>query len=161
MDSFNSQASPIRAPRWKFYLPILLWIVASVCAISFFRDLPWTSKADHRDFDIYYSTASLLRHGIDPHAVDTPSWLLCFEPLTLLSRFAAYKLWFFINIFALAISLILLLRDSTLAESDKWTLAALMILYPPIACNFWFGQSEIIVLLLLVLFVRGSSKAKI
>jgi len=49
--------------------------------------------------------------------------------------------------------LILLLRHCALEATDKWILAALMVLYPPIACNFWFAQSEVFLLLLLVLFI--------
>ena len=39
-------------------------------------------------------------------------------------------------------TLVLLLRDSALEETDKWILAAIIVLYPPIACKFWFGQTE-------------------
>ncbi len=155
----------LESPCYKVYLAVSLWVVAAVCAVSLFRELPWAASANYRDFDTYYSPAYLLRQGINPYAGnsvwgDTPSWLLCFEPLTLLARFTAYKLWFFVNVMAFAITLILLLRDSALEETDKWILAALIVLYPPIACNFWFGQSEIFLLFLLVLFIRELQRGR-
>jgi hypothetical protein len=161
MDSVSASGTP----SWKLYLGVLLWVVTAVCATSFFRELPWAANANYRDFDAYYSPAYLLRQGINLYAGnsvwgDTPSWLLCFEPLTLLSRFTAYKLWFFINVLALAITLIVLLHNSALGTTDKWILAALIVLYPPIACNFWFGQSEIFLLFLLVLFIRELQRGR-
>jgi Glycosyltransferase family 87 len=165
MVSVNSQARATGAPRRKLYLAVLLWAIAAVCAVALCRELPFATKAGFRDFDTYYSPAYLLRQGRNPYAVnsvwgDTPSWFLCFEPLTLFARFTAYKLWFLINVLALTIALIALLRDSALEQTDKWILAALIVLYPPIACNFWFGQSEIIVLLLLVLFIRELQRGR-
>jgi len=161
----NSRASSNGSPRWKLYLAIALWVVVAVCAVLVFRELPWAAKADYRDFDNYYSPASLLRQELNPYAgdsawADTPSWLLCFEPLTLLTRFTSYKLWFFINLVAFAITLILLLGDSALKKIDKWIFAALIVLYPPIALNFWFAQSEIFLLFLLVLFIRELQRGR-
>jgi hypothetical protein len=161
----NTKASASGSPRWKLYLAVLLWVVAAVCAVSLLRELPWAANADYRDFNNYYSPAYLLRQKVNPWLGngiwgDTPSWLLCFEPLTLLARFTAYKLWFFVNLVAFAITLILLLRDSALKETEKWILAALIVLYPPVACNFWFGQSEVFLLFLLVLFIRELQRGR-
>jgi hypothetical protein len=107
----------------------------------------------------------VLRQGLNPYAVnsvwgDTPSWFLCFEPLTLCARFTAYKLWSWVNLLARAISLIVLLSDSTLKAIEKWVLAALLVPYPPVAYNFWFGQSEIILLLLLVFFIHELQRGR-
>ena len=161
----HSKVKASGSPRWKIYLAVLLWVVAAVCAVSLFRELPWSANANFRDFNTYYSPAYLLRQKINPYAGnsvwgDTPSWLLCFEPLTLLARFTAYKLWFFVNLVAFVITLILLLNNSALKETDKWILAALIVLYPPIACNFWFGQSEVFLLFLLVLFIREVQRGR-
>jgi hypothetical protein len=166
MEISVNRESASGSPRWKLYVAVLLWVVAAVCAVSLFRELPWAANADYRDFNIYYSVANLLRHNISPYpknhswAWDTPSWFLCFESLTFLPRFAAYKLWFFVNLVAFAITLVLLLRDSALEETDKWILAALIVLYPPIATNFWFGQSEVFLLFLLVLFIRELQRGR-
>jgi Glycosyltransferase family 87 len=136
---------------------VLLWTLAAICAVLLLRELPWAVGGDYRDFGAYYLPADLLRRKINPYAGtswgDTPSWLLCFEPLTMLARFTAYKLWFFVNLAAFAITLILLLRQCAMEATDKWILAALIVLYPPIACNFWFAQSEVFLLFLLVLFI--------
>jgi hypothetical protein len=143
--------------RWKRRLAVLLWTLAAICAVLLLRELPWAVGGDYRDFGAYYLPADLMRRKINPYVGtswgDTPSWLLCFEPLTLLARFTAYKLWFFVNLAAFTITLILLLRHCALEATDKWILAALLVLYPPIACNFWFAQSEVFLLFLLALFI--------
>jgi hypothetical protein len=104
-------------PRSKRFLAGILWAFAAVCAVSLFRELPWAANADYRDFNTYYLPAQLLRQSINPYAGnsvwgDTPSWLLCFEPLTLLAPFTAYKVWFGVNLMAFAIALILLVELS-------------------------------------------------
>jgi hypothetical protein len=155
--SVTAKMSASGTPRWKLYLAVLLWLIAAVCAVSLFRELPWTTNVYYRDFTEYYRPSYLLRQHINPYigtnVGDTPSWLLCFEPLTLLAPLTAYKLWFLINLMTFAITLILLFRHSALQEPDKWILAAFMVLYPPIAVNFWQGQSEVFLLFLLVLFI--------
>ncbi len=51
----------------------------------------------------------------------------------------------------LAAALFLLIREVGPPGVEGWTVAALMLLYPPIAINFWFAQSEVVLLLIFVL----------
>ncbi|HEV2170636.1 MAG TPA: glycosyltransferase 87 family protein, partial [Candidatus Binatus sp.] len=82
-----------------------------------------------RDFSDKYESAWALRHGVDPypidltpiaarlgletggliHASDTPTFLLCFEPLTYLPPRAAFWIWSAINALALSVAMYLLL----------------------------------------------------
>ena len=83
---------------------------------------------DPQDFSVYYCAGLVLRHGQNPyntdllpiatrlglekgyilHANDPPTFLVSFEPLTLLSVHHAYWAWQAINLAAFAVSLILL-----------------------------------------------------
>jgi hypothetical protein len=60
-----------------------------------------------------------------------------FEPLTYLQAKFAYRVWFAINIVLLAAAMILLLRPhySGLSSPTAWFLAALALIYPPVAYN--------------------------
>jgi len=89
------------------------------------------------------------------HIGDTPTWLLLFELLAALSPHTAYWLWFWINVGALAASLIILTVECGLRGPPAWVIAALVVMYPPIATNFWFGQSEVLLLLILVLMLSA------
>ena len=118
-----------------------------------------------RDFQTYYSPALLLRHGFNPYRVepswgDTPVWFLCFEPLTFLRPFIAYWIWFFLNVFFFAASLWILIRDAGLKSSEAWVVGALMVMYPPVARNFWLAQSEVLLLFLLVLFIHELQRGR-
>jgi hypothetical protein len=135
--------------------PAVLLDTAAICAVLLFRTLPWVPAVT-----IGISVDTICRLTCCDRK-STPMLELvgghragfCAEPLTLLTRFTAYKLWFFVNLAAFAITLILLLRHCALEATYKWILAALIVLYPPIACNFWFAQSEVFLLFLLVLFI--------
>lgn len=119
--------------RWKLGLAAILWVLVIVAAALLFRELPWTPNGDYRDFDTYYIPAEMLRRGINPYLGssrwgDTPTWLLCFEALTLLPRYVAYKLWFFVNVAALTASLILLLGGDRIDRTKQWIVAALILI---------------------------------
>ena len=83
--------------------------------------------------------------------LDTPAWLLFFELFTLLEPPGAYRAWAAFNLLCLGAALVILIREIGPSGAPGWTLAALMLLYPPIAINFWFAQSEIVLLLIFVL----------
>lgn len=129
-----------------------------------------------RDFSDKYESAWALRHGIDPypidltpiatrlgletggliHASDTPTFLLCFEPLTNLQPRAAFWVWTTINACGLAIAMFLLLANrSGLSSRTAWLLAGLILMSAPVNLNFYWGQSQLIVLILLVLAMRA------
>jgi hypothetical protein len=79
--------------------------------------------------------------------------MLCFEPLAMLSRYTAYWTWFWINVGAVLLSIWLLIRESDLKGADALSVAAILWMYPPLATNFWFGQSEIFLCMVLVLML--------
>ncbi len=128
-----------------------------------------------QDFSVYYSSAMSLRLGHDPYTesfkdiadrlgvqlngqemvLETPTFLLCFEPLTRLSVPRSYWLWIGLNVACLAITLWLLLGvRSALSKSTALILAAIALLYPPITTHFGFAQSQIVVMFLLVSMMR-------
>ena len=81
---------------------VILWLGVIFHSLALLHQLP--SRADHFDFSIYYASGLALREHIDPYktdldrfgrglkleidpihyATDPPTFLLCFEPLTLL-----------------------------------------------------------------------------
>lgn len=166
---------PVHRSGWFARLRrISIWVAALALVYSFslLRDLPvWVNQID---FSHYYVSALAMRQGVDPyttdlkplavslgldiaemnHATYPPTFVLLFEPLTLLSPLAAYGLWFAMNIGFLATALYLLF-DGLPGDTDlRLALLGLAILYPPITYNFEYAQTQILILLLLILFMR-------
>ena len=161
---------------WVSFLKrISIWLLAIAVAYAlnlFWNDLP--DRANQIDFSHYYVSALAMRHGIDPYTTDLkplatslrldvgemnigtypPTFILCFEPLTWLSPLPAYWLWIAMNIVFLATALYLLL-DRLPKDTDlRLALLGLAILYAPITYNFYYAQTQILILLLLILFMR-------
>ncbi len=134
-----------------------------------------------RDFSNYYESAWALRHGIDPysalltpigaklgletggllHASETPPFLLCFEPLTRLRPRTAFWIWIAINFFALAVAMYLLLAYRRgLTGRTAWLLAGLILMSAPVSLNFYWGQSQLIVLALMVCAMRAMGRER-
>lgn len=124
------------------------------------------------DFSIYYASALALREGANPYrddlkpfsdqvgvntveihrAAHPPTFLLCFEPLTLLNPKAAYWIWFLINLAALVGILLMLLGPrSGLGIRAALALVAFALLYGPLCMHFLYAQSQLIVLLMILL----------
>ena len=163
-------------PRTQIALALALWIVAGAAAVVIYESLP-AEVAGYQDFKPYYGGALALRRGLDPYGgnfaavfarlgnplgglsdweraepqLDTPAWLLFFEPFTLLKPRDAYRAWAAFNLLCLGAALLILIREIGPPGASGWSVAALMLLYPPIAINFRFAQSEIVLLLLFVL----------
>ena len=158
----------------SFLKPISIWLLALglVYGLVFLRDLP--ARANQIDFSHYYVSALAMRQGIDPYTTDLkplasslrldiaemnhgtypPTFILCFEPLTLLSPLSAYWLWIALNVGFFATVLYLLLDGLPGDTELRLALAGLAIFYTPITDNFFYAQTQILILLLLVLFVR-------
>jgi hypothetical protein len=138
-----------------------LCVVAALYTFGAYRELP--AIPSYGDFDAYYVSSVQLLKGMNPYltanlhsdvtASDTPTWLLCFEPLATLTRNTSYWTWFWINVSAVLLSICLLVRDLDVGGADAVSIAALLWMYPPLAENFWYGQSEIFLSLLLVLML--------
>ena len=140
---------------------VALCILAALYIFGAYRQLP--AIPSYGDFDAYYLSAAQLLKGINPYLTtqmhndvtvsDTPTWLLCFEPLAKLTRITAYWTWFWINVSAVFLSIGLLIRELDISGADAAIVAALLVMYPPLAENFWYGQSEIFLSLVLVLML--------
>jgi Glycosyltransferase family 87 len=161
-------------------IAVALWIIVSAAAVIVFKALP-SSVADYQDFKPYYVGSLALRRGVNPYdgdfetvfieagrplgslsawersepLLDTPAWLIFFEPFTFLKPATAYWAWATFNMLCLAAALFVLISDIGPPGADGWTVAALMLLYPPISINFWFAQSEVFLLLIFALALRA------
>jgi len=152
--------------RLRWIAAFALYAVAIFYMVELLRELPTGHDlSTYRDFYAYYSPALSLRHGLNPYVAqpklgDTPDWFLLFEPLTFLSPFIAYWVWFVLNVLMFAASLRILNRDAGLRSADAWIIGALMLMYPPVAMNFWFAQSEILLLFVLTLFIHELGRGR-
>jgi alpha-1,2-mannosyltransferase len=128
------------------------------------------------DFSQYYVYALAMRNGQDAykadltslaakenldigwkHAAYTPTFILCFEPLTLLSPRMAYCVWTGMSLASLGAALFLLLYQECDLQRGL-LLAAAAILYEPLALHFHFAQAQLAILLLLTLAMRSLTK---
>jgi len=153
---------------------VAIWVVALIALASIAARLQ--ARANQNDFSHYYTSALLLREGVDPYRADLrtrarelglnvgdnvratypPTFLLCFEPLTLLNPAPAYWTWIALNVIAMAVALAMLLGPrSHLDSTTALSLAGFAILFPAFADNFGYAQSQAIVLLLLVIAMRS------
>jgi hypothetical protein len=166
--------------RVRTQIAIALWIIVGAATVIVFKALP-SNVVGYQDFRPYYVGSLALRRGINPYdgdfetvfteagrplgslsawertepLLDTPAWLVFFEPFTFLKPATAYWAWATFNMICLAAALFVLISDIGPPGADGWTVAALMLLYPPISINFWFAQSEVFLLLIFVLALRA------
>lgn len=126
------------------------------------------------DFSHYYLSALAMRNGINPYtadlrplgqrlglegiarATDTPFFLLCFEPLTWWRPAPAYWIWLAFNAAALALAMALIVRAaSPLDWRQLSSLCAIILLYPPLSNHIFYAQTQIVILLLVVVVMRA------
>jgi Glycosyltransferase family 87 len=157
----------------------VVWFCALLMLTGTVTKLPGQWRG--RDFSDKYESAWALRHGIDPypadltpiaarlgletggliHASDTPPFLLCFEPLTYLRPRTAFCIWTAINFAALALAMYLLLAHRPgLSAPTALLLAGLILMSAPVNLNFYWGQSQLIVLLLLTAAMRAMERER-
>lgn len=173
--SLNGLAKAAISPR----MIAIIWAAAILHGALIFSKLP--ARTNQPDFSHYYASALALRENLNPYTLDlksfaaklgldvgwttrasyTPTFLLCFEPLTLLSPRTAYWTWFGLNVFFLTAALLLLLgRSPGPSGRAAWVIAAIAILYPPLEIHFYYAQSQILVLLMLVLMMRSMERRR-
>ncbi len=158
--------------RSRFDASSLLAVVLCACALvyvtAWIRILP--RRVIHTDFSQFYVSALLMRNhrdtyntdihsvgaslGLDTANIDQanypPTFLMIFEPLTLLRPRAAFWSWTAINVCALAIALWMLLRPAAKYGTRLIvSLIALALIYPPVTNHFYYSQSKIVLLLML------------
>jgi len=157
----------------------VIWICALLVLIGTLSKMP--GQWHRRDFSNYYESAWALRHGIDPystsltpigeqlsletnwlvHASETPPFLLCFEPLTWLRPKVAFWIWTAINFSALAIAMYLLLAHRpSLTGRTALLLAGLMLMSAPVNLNFYWGQSQLMILALMAAAMRAMERKR-
>ncbi len=174
-ESSEASAVPARLPGLFVFLnrsSISLSALALVYAFTFLPGL--AERANQFDFSHYYVSALAMRQGINPyltdltplaaslgleineinHATYPPTFVLCFEPLTLLPPLPAYWLWVGMNILFMAVALYLLFKGLTKNNDLRLALVGLAILYAPVSDNFYYAQTQILILLLLTQFMR-------
>jgi hypothetical protein len=160
-------------PALRIGLPLVLWWALLLFAIGFVPSLH--GRAIRNDFAVYYVAALELRNGVDPYTTDfaqtarssgfeirdvtrstePPPFLLLFEPFTHFPPSTAFWIWQTINFMSLAGALALLLGPgSGLSGPLAWTLAPLALIYPAVLSHFWYGQSKLLLLLMLVVVTR-------
>ncbi len=166
----------------RICLPALLWTFIAVAAPVFVNQIRHQDRAIQEDFAVYYYPALEMRKGINPYTTDftraaqtsglnihaishsnEPPTFLVFliEPLTHLPIRTAYLIWQATNLTCFAVAMVILLgRGTGLAPWQALTLAALATLYPAVASVFWFGQSKLIALVLLVIAMRLIEKQR-
>ncbi|MGH7925476.1 MAG: glycosyltransferase family 87 protein [Candidatus Binatus sp.] len=157
----------------------VVWICALLMLAATLSKMPGQWR--RRDFSNYYESAWALRHDIDPysalltpigvqlgletggllHASETPPFLLCFEPLTLMRPRPAFWLWIAINFSALGTAMYLLLAHRPgLSGRAAWLLAGLILMSAPVSQNLYWGQSQLIVLALMVGAMRAMERER-
>jgi hypothetical protein len=156
-----------------------LWVIVALFAADAMPILEHGVR--QYDFSLYYVWSYALRHGTDPYATDLgplgqrlglhtgifrhanypASFVLLFEPLTLLSPQKAYWAWGFLNMVLLLGSLELLLGELR-GAAWPWTPAlwALALLYLPITLNFYLAQTQVLLLFLLAAALRCSERRR-
>lgn len=82
-----------------------------------------------------------------------PTFLLLFEPFTLMRPTGAYWTWIGLNVVLLAIALLVLLRELPWAYAVS--MAAFGLFYHPIKVHFFFAQLQIVILVLLACSLRS------
>ncbi len=152
---------------------LLLWLLVGVIGLG--TVLQMRQRAKLPDFSHYYAGAYTLRHGLDPYTTDfrplasrlgldldvlrhagyPPTFILLFEPLTLLTPEKAYWTWSAINLALLFWSLGLLLGgQKPLGRPWNYTFWALALLYRPVSLNFCNAQTQVMLLFLLAAAMR-------
>jgi alpha-1,2-mannosyltransferase len=173
----------IPAPQWGLLLRVAtlvpLWAAVAIGVLIMIRAIP--GRATKWDYSVYYSAALAMREGMNPyaadltplahslgfelgkinHATDPPTFVMCFVPLTLLAPRTGFYVWTAINTLAFLLALVLLFRwTSGLGRDAALTIAALTILFPPIADHLVWGQNKMLVLLMFVLMLRWMERGR-
>ncbi len=152
----------------------VLALLSAAAVLQVFRlcaELP--DRAARTDFTVYYASATFLAEGLNPytsefgsiasqagldfegvdHATDPPTFLLLIRPLASFPERQAFYGWSALNAICLLASLILLFRNWRGSAKAAVAMFALAALYPAVHASFYFGQSKLPILLLLVLMM--------
>ncbi len=161
---------------------VFLSLAALIQVYRVYAALP--GRIHEEDFADYYAAATIMRQGQNPYHTtlvpvgaklglhtktfqhdeiipETPAFLLCLKALGALPVTSAYWTWIAINFAALIASFYLLLGPGTgLRPVDACVMIALALIYPPLIDLFLTAQSQVLVILGLVLSVRWLSRGR-
>ncbi len=165
--------------RGCFRGPLTLALITLLCLLTAFYLVRMFyllhGREYYEDFAVFYLSALELRADIDPYTTSfvplekrlgmnthskergthPPTFLVLFEPLTLLPVRTAFWTWTALNFVALVAALVLLLgRRWLLDPRAALALGAVAFWYAPVFLHFMYGQSNILILLMLVLMMR-------
>jgi hypothetical protein len=151
----------------------LLWVTAHAISLR--------ARSNQLDFSHYYVSALALRKGLDPYTtrLETlarplgldlkavtvgnypPTFLLCFEPLTLLPPRAAYWTWIGFSTLCFALAIYLMLAGEVRLERRLgWLIVALAVLYHPVWYHYKYAQTQLLILLLVVVMMRALARGR-
>lgn len=176
---FISSAGLVNALT-KTWILAILWAGVLAHLWKLFETLG--DRVHRWDFSLYYLTSYAQAHSLNPYTtdltplahrlglapglpggnfLDLPVMMIAMEPLTWLSVPTAYWTWFTINVVALTLALFLLLRGHQ-AMRPRFLLAwlALAFLHPSFGMHFYYAQSQILVLLMLVMIMRWTAQRR-
>ena len=154
------------------------WMVAAPGLANLVAQLP--TRTHQWDFSHYYVASLSLRRGTSPYIADfsrlgdelslqidsinrtdeTPTFLMCFEPLTLLSPTTAYWTWIGIITAAFVVAFyVLLISFSRCTPSLALLIGALAVSYPPFRDQMMFAQSQALMLCLVALSMLAARRS--
>jgi hypothetical protein len=169
---------PQRLRRSIVVCATIAWIVAAPALANLFAQLP--GRTHEWDFSVRYVASLSLRRGFNPYLTDlsplaaeqslhigtlirddqTPTFLMCFEPLTLLSPTTAYWVWIGINLAAFATAFyVLLISFSRCIPSLALLIGAFAVSYPPFREHMVFAQSQGLMLCLVALSMLAARRS--
>ncbi len=155
----------------------LLWVIVFLQIRTICVQMP--RQASSWDFSVYYLSAQVLKRGLNPYQTGIqvlarqsgmdvgdvyrpghpPTFLLLMRPLAAMPERQAYYLWQAFNAVLLAASLALLIAPSPgVSRAEVLVMAALALLYVPVRVHFFFAQSNIVILFLLVLMMKSMAR---
>ena len=173
-----NSANTILAAASRPWVIAILSIAALLYAAGGLRNARGFERAD---FSCYYLWAYAARQNLNPYTINfepiaasmrlrtdgmdhadyPPTFILMFEPLTILSPQAAYRVWMGLNLAALIAALVFLLgNDSGLDNRVKIAFAALAFLFYPLRIHFNWAQTQLVLLLMLVLTGRWLARRR-
>lgn len=181
--SGDSEISVLETARPSLWLRaavlVPLWTAVVIGVLIIIAALP--ARANKWDYSIYYSSALAMRNGMNPyttdltplarslgfdlgkinHATDPPTFVMCFVPLTLLAPRPGFYVWTAINALSFLLALLLLLRWTPgLGRDTRLAIAAIALLFPPVADHLIWGQNKMLVLLMFVLILRWMERGR-
>jgi len=173
---FISSAGLVNALT-KTWILAILWAGVLAHLWKLFETLG--DRVHRWDFSLYYLGSYAQSHGINPYTAnlaslahrlgvqsglgtenfDPPSMVTAMEPFTWMSRDGGLLDWFAINVVALAVAFYLLIgRYFSAHRRSASAFLALALIYPPLGIHFYYAQSQIVALLLLVLIMRSMER---